>query len=49
MQAIWENIEANIEFLNFIPRANAAPQEHVVEEPQIEEILFENGLLKEEV
>ena len=31
------------------PRTNATPQEHVVEEPQIEGILFENGLLKEEV
>ena len=32
-----------------IPRTNAAPQEPVAEEPQIEGILFENGLLKEEV
>ena len=31
------------------PKVNAAPQEPIVEEPQIEGILFENGVLKEEV
>ena len=31
------------------PRTNNAPQEHVEEEPQLEGILYENGLLKEEV
>ena len=45
----WANIEANIEFPILRPKANAAPQEPVAEEPQIEGLLFENGLLKEEV
>ena len=45
----WENIEANIEFPILRPKENAAPQEPIAEEPQIEGILFENGLLKEEV
>ena len=31
------------------PRTNNDPQEFVAEEPQIEGILYENGLLKEEV
>ena len=45
----WENIEANIEFPIMRPKVNVAPQEPVAEEPQIEGLLFENGLLKEEV
>ena len=45
----WENIKENIEFPILRPRTNAAPQEPVIEEPQIEGILFENGLLKEEM
>ena len=45
----WENIEAKIEFPILRPKADAAPQEPVAEEPQIEGLLFENGLLKEEV
>ena len=31
------------------PRTNNAPQEPIIEEPQIEGIWYENGLLKEEV
>ena len=45
----WANIEANIEFPILRPKENATPQEPVAEEPQIEGLLFENGLLKEEV
>ena len=48
-QENWENIEANIEFPILRPRTNNAPQEHVTEEPQIEGILYENGILKEEL
>ena len=43
----WENIKANIEFPILRTKANVDPQEPVVEEPKIEGILFENGLLKE--
>ena len=46
---IWETIEAQIEFPILRPKANDAPQELVVEEPQIEGLLYENGILKEEV
>ena len=49
MRAKWENIEANIEFPILRPRTNNAPQEPVEEEPQLEGLLYENGLLKEEV
>ena len=45
----WEKIEAHIEFPILRPKTNATPQEPVVEEPHIERILFENGLLKEEM
>ena len=45
----WENIESNIEFPTLRPRTNAAPKEPVSEEPQIEGILYESTLLKEEV
>ena len=45
----WENIESNIEFPILRPKTNATPQEPVAEEPQIEGILYENGILKEEV
>ena len=45
----WADIEANIEFIILRLRTNNAPQEPVAEEPQIEGILYENGLLKEEV
>ena len=45
----WETIEAQIEIPTLRPKANDAPQELDVEEPQIEGILYENGLLKEEV
>ena len=48
-RARWVNIEANIEFPILRPRINATPEEPVTEEPQIEGLLFENGLLKEEV
>ena len=48
-QAKWADIEANIEFPILRPRTNNAPQEPVEEEPQIEGILYENGILKEEV
>ena len=43
------DIEANIEFPILRPRTNNAPPELVEEEPQLEGILHENGLLKEEV
>ena len=39
----------NIELPILRPSINNAPQEPVAEEPQIEGILYENGLLKEEV
>ena len=45
----WGNIEANIEFPILRPKANVAPQEPLEEEPKIEGLLFENGLLQEEV
>ena len=45
----WANIEENIEFPILRPRTNAAPQEPIAEEPQIEGLWYENGLLKEEV
>ena len=45
----WADIEANIEFPILIPRTNNAPQDPVEEEPQLEGILYENRLLKEEV
>ena len=45
----WSNIEANIEFPILRPNANVALKEPVAQEPQIEGLLFENGLLKEEV
>ena len=49
MRAKWEKIESNIKFPILRPRTNNASQDPVVEEPQIKEILYENGLLKEEV
>ena len=49
VQEKWEDIEENIEFPILRPRTNNAPQELVEEEPQLEGILYENGLLKEEV
>ena len=45
----WADIEANIEFPILRPRKNNAPQVLVEEEPQLEGLLYENGLLKEEV
>ena len=42
-------LEAQIEFPILRPKANDAPQELTAEEPQIEGILYKNGLLKEEV
>ena len=45
----WADIEANIEFPILRSRTDNAPQEPVEEEPQLERILYENGLLKEEV
>ena len=49
VRAKWVDIEANIEFPILRPRKNNAPQEPMEEEPQLEGILYENGLLKEEV
>ena len=46
---IWATLEAQIEFLTLEPRPIDAPQGPVEEEPQIEGLLFENTLLKEEV
>ena len=46
---IWATLEAQIEFPILKPRPIDAPQGPVEEEPQIEGILFENRLLKEEV
>ena len=48
-RAKWADIEANIQFPILKPRTNNAPQEPVEEEPQLEGLLYENGLLKEEV
>ena len=48
-RARWATLEAQIEFPILRPKANDAPQELAVEEPQIEGILYKNGLLKEEV
>ena len=45
---IWATLEAQIEFPILKPRPIDAPQGLVEEEPQIEGILFENRLLKEE-
>ena len=45
----WETLEAQIEFPTLEPRPIDAPQGPVEEEPQIEGLLFENTLLKEEV
>ena len=45
----WETLEAQIEFPILEPRPIDAPQGLVKEEPQIEGLLFENRLLKEEV
>ena len=47
VQEKWENIKENIEFPILIPKENVSPQEPVAEEPQIEGLLFENGMLKE--
>ena len=41
-------LEAQIEFPILRPKANDAPQELAAEEPQIEGIMYENELLKEE-
>ena len=45
--AIWETLEAQIEFPILRPKENDAPQEPAAEEPQIEGIFYKNGLLKE--
>ena len=45
----WATLEAQIEFPILEPRTIDAPQGPVEEEPQIEELMFENRLLKEEV
>ena len=45
----WATLEAQIEFPTLEPRPIEAPQGLVEEEPQIEGLLFENMLLKEEV
>ena len=45
----WVNIQENIEFPILRPKTNASPHEPVAEEPQIEGILFENGILREDV
>ena len=45
----WATLEAQIEFPTLEPRPVDAPQGPVEEEPQIEGLLFENTLLKEEV
>ena len=45
----WETLEAQIKFPTLEPRPIDAPQGLVKEEPQIEGLLFENTLLKEEV
>ena len=45
----WETLEAQIEFPILKPRAIDGPEWPVEEEPQIEGLLFENGLLKEDV
>ena len=45
----WETLEAQIEFPILRPKENDASQEPVVEEPQIEGLMYENGLLKEEL
>ena len=47
--ARWETLEAQIEFPILRPKENDAPQELAAEEPQIEGLLYKNGLLKEEV
>ena len=44
----WADIETNIEFPILRPRTNNAPQDPVEEAPQLEGILYENRLLKEE-
>ena len=44
----WETLEAQIEFSILKTRPIDAPQGPVEEEPQIEGLLFENRLLKEE-
>ena len=49
MREKWANIEANIELPILRPKENVSPQELVAEEPQIGVLLFENGMLKEEV
>ena len=49
VQAKWADIEANIEFPILRLRKNNAPQEPVEEEPQLEGILYENGLPKNEM
>ena len=48
-QTRWATLEAQIKFPILIPKENDAPQKPAVEEPQIEGLLYENGLLKEEV
>ena len=45
----WATLEAQIEFPIIKPKPIDAPQGPVEEEPQIEGLLFENRLLKEEV
>ena len=45
----WATLEAQIEFPILKPKLIDAPQGLVEEEPQIEGLLFENWLLKEEV
>ena len=47
--AKWVDIEAHIKFPIFRPSTDNSPQKPIVEEPKIEGILYENGLLKKEV
>ena len=45
----WATLEAQVEFPILVPRPMDAPQRPVEEEPNIEGLLEENTLLKEEV
>ena len=48
-RARWATLEAQIEFPILRPKANDAPEELAAEEPQIEGLLYENGILKDKV